>query len=335
VALYEQAGDRWGQARALAYLGWLAEHLGNYAEAQSLCEQSLAVRRELGDRRGMADAMLNLGIISWVQGQLDEADDLLRESLGIYETLDDWNRVAHAMKGVGEVLVRRGQFDHGLALMECSDEVYADLGHRWGTVGLLPFLAEARLHLGRYQEARAGADEGEAVSHRAQHRWGVAFSLLVSGMATLVQGEGRDALRMFQTATEWFKEIRHRENRGWVGGPLALAAREAGEADLARASVVEALQTGVDLGAFMPVLYALPAAALVLADRGAAERAVEVYACAFRYGFVANSCWFEEVAGGPLRAATAHLPADLAAAARSRCEAVTWDVMAVELLAEL
>jgi predicted ATPase/DNA-binding SARP family transcriptional activator len=335
VALYEQAGDRWGQARALAYLGWLAEHLGDYGEAQSLCKQSLAIRRELGDRRGIADAMLNLGIISWVQGKLDEADDLLRESLGIYETLDDWNRVAHAMKGVGEVLIRRGHFDHGLALMECSDEVYADLGHKWGTVDLLPFLAEARLHLGRYQEARAGADQGEAVSRRVQHRWGVAFSLLVSGMATLAQGQGYDALSMFQTAVEGFDEIRHRENRGWAGGPLALAAREAGETDLARGSVVDALQIGIELGAFMPVLYALPAAALLLADRGAAERAVEVYACASHYGFVANSCWFEAVAGEPLGAATAHLPEELAGAARARCEALEWDAMAVELLAEL
>jgi phosphotransferase system glucose/maltose/N-acetylglucosamine-specific IIC component len=98
---------------------------------------------------------------------------------------------------------------------------------------------------------------------------------------------------------------------------------------------VEALQIGADLGAFMPVLYALPAAALLLADRGAAERAVEVYACASRYGFVADSCWFEALTAGPVAEAAALLPARVVGAARARGEAQDWDTMAAGLLAEL
>jgi tetratricopeptide (TPR) repeat protein len=334
VTLYEQSGDRWGQARALAYLGCLAEHLGQYGQAQELCEKSLAIQDELGDRRGMASAMMNLGLISWVQGRLDEADGLLRESMSIFWELDDWNQVAQAMRGVGEVLVRSGQFDPGLALMESSLEIFRDLGHRYGRQGLIPFLGEAKAHLGRYAEAHAEAQLGIELSRANGHGWGVGFSQLVEGMAALAEGAGQEALAVLQEATAAFEEVQHLENRGWVGGPLALAAREAGEADLARQSVVEALQIGVDLGAFMPVLYGLPAAALLLADEGAAERAVEVYACASRYGFVANSCWFEEIAGGPLAAATAHLPVEVAGAARARGEAQDWNSMAAALLAD-
>jgi predicted ATPase/DNA-binding SARP family transcriptional activator len=335
VTLYEQTGDRWGQARALAYLGWLAEHLGDYGQAQELCERSLAIQDELGDRRGLAGTTLNLGVISWVQGRLEEADRLLRQSMSISWELDDWNRVAHAMKGVGEVLVRSGQFDPGLVLLECSLEIYDDLGHRYGRQGLVPFLGETKAHLGRYAEARADAQLGVELSRRAGHRWGVAFSQFVEGMAALAEGAAQEALALFQKAVAVFEEVRHPENRGWVGGPLGLAARQAGETALARRSVVEALQIGADLGAFMPVLYALPAAALLLADRGAAERAVEVYACASRYGFVADSCWFEALTAGPVAEAAALLPARVVGAARARGEAQDWDTMAAGLLAEL
>nr|NIV39498.1 hypothetical protein [Anaerolineae bacterium] len=38
AVLYEAVGDRWGLARALAYLGSMAEHLGRFDEAQELCD---------------------------------------------------------------------------------------------------------------------------------------------------------------------------------------------------------------------------------------------------------------------------------------------------------
>jgi DNA-binding SARP family transcriptional activator/predicted ATPase len=344
VALYEEVGDRWGLARALGYLGLMDEHLGEYEQAQELCERSLIMRRELGDQRGMADAMITRGVISWVQGRLEEADCLFQESLGIYWAMDDWSRVAQAIKSVGEVLVRRGRFDEGLALMESSVDLYEDLGHRYGRLGLLAFLGESKVHLGRYAEARADAQQGAALSRQAKHRWGVGFAQFVDGLGALVgdpplqgaaEGPGREALALFQEAMAVFEEVRHRENRGWVLGPLGLAARETGETALAREWVIEALKTGVELGAFMPVMYGLPAAALLLAAQGAVERAVEAYACASRYGFVANSCWFKEVAGKPIAAAASVLPAELIEAARAKGQGQAWKAMAAALLTDL
>ncbi len=335
VALYEEVGDRWGLARALANLGWMVEQLGRFSEARELCEKSLSVRQELGDRRGAADAMLNLSIVSWVQGRLDEAERLLRESIVIFQEYEDWVRMAHAVKTQGEVLVRRGQFDEGLVLMEASAGIYDDLGYDFGVGSIFLFLAEAKVHQSRYREARHDVQQGQVYAFRSNHLWGMAFSHLMDGLAAMAQGTGQEALALLQESAAAFQEIRHRENRGWALGPLGLAARGAGEADLARRCILEALQTGVDLEAFMPVVYALPVAALLLADRGAAERAVEAYACACRYGFVTSSRWFEEMIGQQIRNTTASLPAGTAQAARARGQAQDWDAMAAELLAEL
>ena len=153
------------------------------------------------------------------------------------------------------------------------------------------------------------------------------------GLAALAEGACHEALALFQESVAAFEEVRHRENRGWALGSLGLAAQEAGETALARQCVVEALEAGADLGAHMPVIYALPAAALLLADEGAGERAVEVYACASGHGFVANSRWFADVAGGPIAAAADLLPLEVVEAARERGQAQSWDAMAVRLRA--
>jgi hypothetical protein len=68
------------------------------------------------------------------------------------------------------------------------------------------------------------------------------------------------------------------------------------------------------------------ATALHLADLATASpqeglRAVEFYALASRYPTVANSRWFEEIAGNRIAALTARLPQEAVAAARARGEA--------------
>jgi predicted ATPase/DNA-binding SARP family transcriptional activator len=335
AALYEAVGDRWGQARALAHLGWMAEQVGHLSEARALCQRSLAIRQELGDLGGMAEAQLNLGIISWVQGHLDEALGLLHESLGIFGAQDDWIRIAQTMKSLGELHVRRGRYDDGLALMESSIAVFDELTYAFGVSGVLPFVAEVKAHLGQFAEARSYAEQGAERASQANHRWGVGFSLFANGLAALAEGACSEALSLFQQAAAAFGDVRHRENRGWVLGPCGLAALAAGDTVAARKHIKEALEIGAELQTLMPVLYALPAAARLLICEGAEERAVEVYACASCYEFVSNSRWFHDLAGEAISSASAKLPAKVVAQAKTAGRAKDWSAMTEDLLAEL
>jgi hypothetical protein len=65
------------------------------------------------------------------------------------------------------------------------------------------------------------------------------------------------------------------------------------------------------------------------------ERALDIYALASRYPFVAHSRWFEDVAGKHIAAAAATLPPDVVAAAQERGRARDLWATAEELLAEL
>jgi hypothetical protein len=85
----------------------------------------------------------------------------------------------------------------------------------------------------------------------------------------------------------------------------------------------------------MPALFGLVAAARLLADEGENERAVELYALASRYPFVANSRWFEDVAGVQITALAATLPEAVITAARRRGRERELDATVRELLSEL
>ena len=54
---------------------------------------------------------------------------------------------------------------------------------------------------------------------------GVGFSQFVAGLVALANSTHREARSLFQESIPAFDQVRQRENRGWVLGPMALAAR--------------------------------------------------------------------------------------------------------------
>jgi len=95
------------------------------------------------------------------------------------------------------------------------------------------------------------------------------------------------------------------------------------------------MRTAVDIGAFAPSLFSLCLVALLLADQGEAERAVELYALAMRYPYAGNSCLWEDMAGKHIATLAATLPPEVVAAVQERGRARDLQATIAELLAEL
>ena len=81
--------------------------------------------------------------------------------------------------------------------------------------------------------------------------------------------------------------------------------------------------------------FELPCMALLLADQGEAERAIEFYAAGLQSGYIASSRWFKDIVGNRLERLAKALPHAVVAAARTRGRARNlWDAVN-DLLAEL
>jgi tetratricopeptide (TPR) repeat protein len=106
-----------------------------------------------------------------------------------------------------------------------------------------------------------------------------------------------------------------------IGLPLALLgyiAYRRGKLDEARQYLQDALENGLKQGFFWVFMLALSVLAVMLAESGKLEEAVEVYATATAHPCAANSRWWEDMFGRRLTALTASLPAETLAAAQAR-----------------
>jgi hypothetical protein len=157
----------------------------------------------------------------------------------------------------------------------------------------------------------------------------------VLGQVNLAEGAYAEAEQQLQESAVGYRRAGWTDSANDAVACLAYAVRGLGQPDRARRHLREALRAAVAMGSFFPLAYALPAFALLLADDGQIERAVDLYALASRYAYVANSQWFEDVAGRHIAAAAANLPSDVVTAAQDRGRARDLWETAKELLEEL
>jgi predicted ATPase len=74
---YTKADARGDQARLVNVFGYLAQHKGNYDEANALFQQGLDDFRELGNHRGIAESLAGLAGLAAEQGEYEWAAPLL------------------------------------------------------------------------------------------------------------------------------------------------------------------------------------------------------------------------------------------------------------------
>jgi hypothetical protein len=200
---------------------------------------------------------------------------------------------------------------------------------------LLTHLTPAELNLGQYERVRALGCE-ELARTRQMEAWAfVGLTLVWLAQVSVATGEYREGS---QTLHEAIPLLRRAGARDYVGRGLstwAHAARGLGQTDQAWECAGHALRLGLECEAVYSLLLALSAITLLLADRDQVEWAVELYALASRYPIVANSCWFEDVAGRHLATVAAGLPDDVREQAQARGQARDLWATARELLEEL
>ncbi|NIV34569.1 MAG: hypothetical protein GWN58_35445, partial [Anaerolineae bacterium] len=187
-----------------------------------------------------------------------------------------------------------------------------ELGRRGFAADAHAMLGSVNLHLGQYGQARTHAETGLALARETNRRVRIGHTLLLLGNVALAEEAYAEAQRrLLQESVAVYQETRQPDDIACALALSAYAARGLGQRAQARGYLASALRTVAEIGIPMPLLYALPALALLLADDGEGERAVQLYALASRYPIVAHSHWFEDVAGRHMAAVAASLPPDV------------------------
>jgi tetratricopeptide (TPR) repeat protein len=336
LALYRALGDRWSMAYALEGLGWQARNSGAYGEARRLFGECLAIRRSLDDRMEIARSLLCLGVTARSQGQFEEGERLLRECIALCQESGDRVHLAEGSLDLANTLVQYlGKFAEAYPLIEKGEAIYSDLGRRDRLALSNLHRGWWRMHQGQYEQAQDRARAALTIAREVGYSRWISWALWVLGCTALAEGAYAEAQDLLEESIARQQESGRLEDTSQALLMLRYAARARGQHSQARQHLSKALRVGAETGDFLLLVSPLPAVALLLADRSEKERAVELYALASRYPMVANSQWYEDVAGRHIAAIAATLLPDVVAAAQERGRARDLDATVKELLAEL
>lgn len=335
VALYRALGDRWWLANALCVLAEATHSIGAYEEAKQLHRESLAIRRALGDQKGIAFSLRRLAFAFQEQGQLAEAEQLERQSIAICRMMGDQSGVANGLRNRGSTLHWLGKPTEAHPLVEECIAILNDLGDRHHLIESYYLLGVIKGALGQYQEARLQAHRGLTLARETGYQWAIGVILGLLAMMAQVEKDYIEAQRHF---SESVTVLQRQGGQGEVSCMLAWLAsvvQRLGHPHQAWQYVCEALQTLSEIRSFIWLLATLPAVALYLLDRGADERAIEVYALALRYPFISRAHFYQDVAGKPVSAVATTLPHEVVQAAQDRGRAQDPWTTVKNLLSEL
>jgi predicted ATPase/DNA-binding SARP family transcriptional activator len=335
LALYRELDDPWGIVVTLSDLGIAFFLDGAYRQTREIFEECLALSQKRGIADDHASSAFWLSLTAAAQGETERAERMVRELEG--PALASHDRMARAggLWSLGTVLSECAQYAAAEPVLEEGVTLLRELGADVLLYRLLVSLALTKLHLGQYEQARElGRQEVERA--RQMRAWPFA-GLALAGLAqaSIAAGAYEEAARTLDESIATLRPAGARAYLGRALGSMAYAVRRLGQTEQAWECVGEALRLGLECQAVHPLLFALPAAALLLADRGQSERAVELYALASRYPVVANSCWFEDVAGRQLAGVAAGLPEQVRAMAQARGQARDLWATGQGLLAEV
>jgi tetratricopeptide (TPR) repeat protein len=269
-----------------------------------------------------------LGNIALFQGQ-PEGERLVRESIAIYPEISR-GTMASGFYVVSLALMSLGEFHKAHSLLDENVAGFQDPGTRNDVAHV--FQACAKMHLGRYEQGRTQAEAGLAMAREADGPLNVGAAYIVLGWEALVREAYAQAQTLFRESVDIYQDAGQQDMLSWALAFLGYAERGLGQHDRAKKHLCRALQIAIEIQSFIAQMFTLPGVALLLADLGHEERAVELYALASRYPVVANSRWFADVVGQHIAAVAAALPPDIVAAAKERGRARDLDATMAECL---
>ena len=167
--LYEQRGNRNGQAICLYSLASLAEFQGQYAEALSHAEQAAALFRDTGDKAGETELLNAVGWYHALLRDYPQARDLCRQALALNTHHGSRHLEAIIWNNLGYTEFHAGDFGEAAACYEHALRIFRSVGDRWGEAESLTDLGDSRQAVGESLQAREAWQQALAIFDDLQH----------------------------------------------------------------------------------------------------------------------------------------------------------------------
>ncbi|MBN3940401.1 tetratricopeptide repeat protein [Nostoc sp. NMS9] len=149
----EQGGSRLEKAVAIGLQGTIASQRREWAEAERLYQERLAIYREFGEEEREAIALNDLGAVALLQGQYDRAESYNQQALAIEEKLGNKERQATYCASLGLLALNRNHPSEARPWYKRELALAQEVGRQDLVANAQAGLARVLEKEGRYPEA--------------------------------------------------------------------------------------------------------------------------------------------------------------------------------------
>ena len=163
VAIRRQLGDKSALAASLRHLGTLLFDRNDLEGTRVHYEESLRLFREAGDEAGVAGTLNNLGVLATVHERWDTAAIFYEEALSFFRGYGDIQGIARALMNLGEVRMMQDKLVEAEELLKESFVLFQEIGSQWDIAYVLEGLAHVKTYRGSPGDAARLLGAAEAL----------------------------------------------------------------------------------------------------------------------------------------------------------------------------
>lgn len=151
--IYQETGDKKGQARVLNNSGLIYYRLKNYNKAISEYEESMRLRKEMNDENGVAACLNNLANVYADLKNNEKSVDYLKQALEIRKKSGNKSQIAKALNNLGAAYFDMQDYEKAMDYFLQSLELRKEIGDRRGMVSSLANLGSVNMNQARADKA--------------------------------------------------------------------------------------------------------------------------------------------------------------------------------------
>jgi predicted ATPase/transcriptional regulator with XRE-family HTH domain len=277
-----EAGSSKEITKVRGALGALSAHqaffffrLGRNIESQKLYQESITLLRDLKESSVLAYALAQYGILRSLQGEYEDAIFNLPEFLSLSQADGDRWQMGLSTTFLAMTIDDQGDYAEAYRLFTEAMQICRSLGDPRLISLVAGYLGQTADTLGRLEEVQDLLREGLQAAAETNDRFGIALAGVRMALAAQARGNDVNARRMLRESIKHFREA----GDAWflsyalnLEGKIELSA---GELTQAQKSLMEAGKVALKIQALPMLLDAVAGLAMLDAERGQHERALE------------------------------------------------------------
>lgn len=209
ISLYQQMGDRLGEANVRRAIGDVQQLQKKSEDALRSYQQALDLYQQLEDRLGAANTFKSIGDIQLFRMEIHDALENYKDALDLYQVVEDRLGEANVLRAVGDILFP-DNMDAALDSYEQALARYREIHNQLGEANVLKAIGDVQAFLKDIESASKNYQQALSLFRQLNNRTGEANILKDIGDVQLFHEQIEAAQKSYEDALALFREIADR-----------------------------------------------------------------------------------------------------------------------------